>query len=223
MAFPRGADRGPAAALPSAPAPAVASLTSPTFLTGPGPFHHPIATTLTNISNPHTPTHPPQWPTTARCRSCARCSRRPPCRTRACSSRYTHPYCNPTKPNPPLPHPTHIFPETQRALLRALRRQARHLALQRRRGLLQELHGEVHERLEHRQQAVRRQDTEGERRRWVEPVKLKGSDGGAAGGGRARLKRQLEETEGATAAVRYDMRMECTRLHMGGRSCLRRP
>lgn len=36
------------------------------------------------------------------------------------------------------------------------------------------------------------------------------------------MKRQLEETEGATAAVRYDMRMECRGLHMGGRSCLRR-
>ena len=56
-----------------------------------------------------------------------------------------------------------MFPETQRALLRALRSQARRLAVERRGGLLQELHGEVHERLEHGQQAVRCADTAGER------------------------------------------------------------
>jgi hypothetical protein len=62
--------------------------------------------------------------------------------------------------------------ETQRTLLRALRPQARHQPVERRRGLLQELHGEVHERLEHRQQAVRRADTAGERGGRAEPVNL---------------------------------------------------
>ena len=54
-----------------------------------------------------------------------------------------------------------IIPETQRTLLRALRAQARNLALQGRRKLLHVMHGEVHERMEHSQQAVRRQDTKG--------------------------------------------------------------
>ena len=53
--------------------------------------------------------------------------------------------------------------ETQRALLRALRPQARLLALQGRGDVLHPVHGEVHGRLEHRQQAVRRQAAELER------------------------------------------------------------
>lgn len=61
-----------------------------------------------------------------------------------------------------------IYPETQRALLRALRPQARCLPLQRRRNLLHILHGEVHVRLEHRLEAIRCPDTAGvEARRHV--------------------------------------------------------
>jgi hypothetical protein len=52
--------------------------------------------------------------------------------------------------------------ETQRALLRALRAQARGLAIQRRRNMLHKLHGEIHGRMEHSVEAVRRTDTEGE-------------------------------------------------------------
>jgi hypothetical protein len=58
--------------------------------------------------------------------------------------------------------PSYMLPETQRTLLRTLRPKTRHLTVQGRGGLLYQLHGEVHERLEHRQQAVRGEDTKGE-------------------------------------------------------------
>jgi hypothetical protein len=58
--------------------------------------------------------------------------------------------------------PSYMLPETQRTLLRTLRPKTRHLTVQGRGGLLYQLHGEVHECLEHRQQAVRGEDTKGE-------------------------------------------------------------
>jgi hypothetical protein len=59
-----------------------------------------------------------------------------------------------------------LRPETQRTLLRTLRPQARHIAFQGRRRLLHKLHGEVHELLEHRLEAIRCTDTEGESAGW---------------------------------------------------------
>ncbi len=57
---------------------------------------------------------------------------------------------------------TNVSTETQRALLRTLHPQAWHVPLQRRRELHERVHGKVHERMEHSQQAIRRKDTAGE-------------------------------------------------------------
>lgn len=54
-------------------------------------------------------------------------------------------------------------PETQRALLREVRPEARQRPQQRRAAVLHAVHGEVHVHLEHRQQAVHHPDTAGER------------------------------------------------------------
>lgn len=123
------------------------------------PQLHPHNYTYTPPVHPQQPTHVhprPQWPTTAKRKSCAKCSKKPPCKTHACWLKCVPPFLRPSYTPLPPPSLTHPLtpPETQRALFRALHPQARHRAVQQRRGLFQSLHGEVHGRVEHGQQAV---------------------------------------------------------------------
>jgi hypothetical protein len=83
---------------------------------------------------------------------------------RGCHAERPHARRGTARPNrscawPAATRPLTVPPETQRALLRALRPQARHISVQGRGGMLHGLHGEVHGRMEHRLQAVRCADT----------------------------------------------------------------